>query len=395
MNVVVDTDAPDVFAVQIPTRDHACGQAPAVARIPLLDHPSAQATGWIPAPRAGRLDVWIARIRAAVEAAGIDARPLLRFVDIAREERRDDRSLATWATVTRRRFERAPQGGVPVLELPVSGILETRAWAAFVASVVQADIRFIEAYNAALAAFRVRHRTRSAAQPFPDLMRDEAGRWEAPFWIIDGGQRRTATFEDLAVVPASTVAPKAVTLSLFVRSSLADLAIHGMGGHRYDEVTDDVALALGIGPLAPRVATTADVHLAWGADLPAERRPASAVLEDMDRVKHHPEDWIDHPALDEGVREASGRLLEEKAALVVRISEPDADRKSVGLRIKELNAELASMLEPVSASLREELAIVETSDAIERTLLTRSFSYPVFDPAELTAFLEGAFTESL
>ena len=37
-----------------------------------------------------------------------------------------------------------------------------------------------------------------------------------------------------------SLAPKAVTLTLFARVFLADLFLHGVGGARYDEVTDGI-----------------------------------------------------------------------------------------------------------------------------------------------------------
>ncbi len=113
---------------------------------------------------------------------------------------------------------------------------------------------------------------RSAAQPFPDLKSDAAsGRVELPLWVLGDGRRETlwvqrrgrrrrpvrgrrgaagasrrrAVGRRGADAPRGrTIAPKALALTLFVRLFCCDLFIHGVGGGRYDQVTDGVCRAL-------------------------------------------------------------------------------------------------------------------------------------------------------
>lgn len=390
VNIVVDTDEVGAFAARVPV----WASGPSVCDVALIDPPSSRMSGWEPTPDRATLDHWLDRQSKSVSTARLSMSPLQRFADIARDGLGGGGSLASWATAVRRRFEASLDSGTTVLELPVSQIISTKAWEDFVSVTLADAVRFSTAYNRALAEFRVRHKTRSAAQPFPDLEVDDAGRWEAPFWSIDGeGFRRSVTVDELRGVPARLIAPKAVTLTLFLRSHLADLAIQGLGGERYDEVTDDLANLLGI-PLAPRVSATADVLLPWKTDVPATRE-RSAVLEDRDRVRHHPEEWLDHSELSPNAFDASRALLAEKRALVARIAAPGADKKSIGIRIKSINTELASALEPVIASLDRELAEIEVAEATRQVIETRSFSFPLFDPAELSTYLESALTDSV
>lgn len=390
VNIVVDTDEAGAFSACVP----AWVSGPAVCDIALIDPPSAKMSGWEPAPEPATLDSWLDRLGESVSTTGLSVSPLQRFADIARDGLGGTGSLASWATAVRRRFEASPDSGATVLELPVSQIISTKAWEGFVATTLADAERFSAAYNRALADFRVRHKTRSAAQPFPDLKVDEAGRWEAPFWSIDEeGFRRSVTVDELQGIPTRLIAPKAVTLTLFLRSHLADLAIQGLGGERYDEVTDDLANLLEI-PLAPRVSATADVLLPWKIDISATR-DRSAVQTDRDRVRHHPEEWLDHPELPPDAFDASRTLLAEKRSLVAHIAEPDTDKKSIGIRIKSINAELATALEPVIASLERELAGIEVAEAMRRVIETRSFSFPLFDPSELSTYLESALADSM
>ena len=128
-------------------------------------------------------------------------------------------------------------------------------------------------YNAALHGFRQRTGTRSPMRPMPDLFTGH-GAVEAPFWLDDcanGTRIRPSVFDDgdgfrldllngdqfffdpfrppdEAALAFSQflqktnhrLSPRALTLTLFVRLLLADQFVHGIGGGRYDQVTDDI-----------------------------------------------------------------------------------------------------------------------------------------------------------
>src|SRR5207253_3972930 len=94
---------------------------------------------------------------------------------------------------------------------------------------------------------------RSANHPAPELAEGEA-----PFWVrTANGRRERAT-------PASDVRalrPRALTLTLFARVCLGDFFIHGIGGGKYDEVTDAIIRDyFGIEPPAYQV-LSATLHL--------------------------------------------------------------------------------------------------------------------------------------
>src|SRR5262249_26727761 len=116
---------------------------------------------------------------------------------------------------------------------------------------------------------RRRHGIRSRNHPVPDLARD--GDWfEAPFWAWQAGSSRRgrlfARFSDNALTlrAGTVVGPvlrrgpaivedwlilertgfkvrtRALTTTLFARLLLADLFLHGIGGGKYDELTDEL-----------------------------------------------------------------------------------------------------------------------------------------------------------
>ncbi len=160
------------------------------------------------------------------------------------------------------------------LELPQSVVCQLPEFAWFVAHLLAHLPRFWSAYNDALAAYRRTHRLRNRAHPVPDLA--EADGWlEAPFWIWSAddprrrplfaeqsgdeliiadrnsrtfrlavsGDRDAATAADQLLDLASRgvkIRTRALTTTLFARVVLSDLFLHGIGGAKYDQVTDRI-----------------------------------------------------------------------------------------------------------------------------------------------------------
>ncbi|MEM6329342.1 MAG: hypothetical protein AAF790_03725, partial [Planctomycetota bacterium] len=152
----------------------------------------------------------------------------------------------------RRRVE--SRWGVTTLELPLSAVCDSPAMGLFRLAATQ-DTAFADAYNRALADYRVAHKLRSAAQPMPDLACGED--WcERPFWLWtadnprrrplfvhgagpaagsdsgcllsdhEGGEWRLASTGDR---PAGLkVRTRALMTTLFARLCLGDLFLHGI-----------------------------------------------------------------------------------------------------------------------------------------------------------------------
>lgn len=138
-------------------------------------------------------------------------------------------------------------------ELPVSRLSRTDAFARFARHILGELPRFHEVYNAAIRAYRTANGVRSMNHPAPELAEGEG-----PFWVrTSAGRRQRAT-------PASDtnqLRPRALTLTLFARVCLGDFFIHGIGGGKYDEVTDDIIRDyFGIEPPAYQV-LSATLHL--------------------------------------------------------------------------------------------------------------------------------------
>lgn len=321
----------------------------------------------------------------------------------------DAENLAELVTFARRRFESVAGSGY--LEAPITGLARTKAWAGFVADLALHADRFASAYNAELRAYRLATKTRSAAQPFPDL--DVTDTVELPLWAIIGGVRSTVRVrrtptsialeaevggETVALVDAppdpgalveaiqaadAVLAPKALALTLFTRMFCCDLFIHGVGGGRYDRVTDGVIRCFyGVEPPGFAVASLT-MYLPIGAHVVTDEE-VSAARERLNRLEHNPDALLDAVEFESPVeRDAALALAAEKADLVALIGAPDADRKALGIRIREVNAELALLLAPLRAEFEAELASLEGQRDASEILTDRTYPFCFWSPAEI------------
>jgi hypothetical protein len=313
-------------------------------------------------------------------------------------------NAAELVTFARRRYEAT--AGTDYLELPVSSMAGSRAFLTFVAHIALDARTFVGAYNGSLDAYRERTATRSAAQPFPDLAVD-GELVELPLWRINGGRRvvwaRTGAHPALLVEgevvceldadPAIAVerlvasgislAPKALALTMFTRMLVADLFIHGVGGGRYDQVTDEVFRRyLGVEP-PPFAVASMTMYLPLGARVVKDEE-VEALSMALNRLRHNPDQMLDEVEFEtDDERARAGALAREKGALVVAIGTPGADKKTLGARIREVNAELAELLAPIERDMRDELDQLLQLQQASDILTDRTYPFCFWDPNEV------------
>lgn len=308
-------------------------------------------------------------------------------------------SLAEFATAARRGYEADAFGAYA--SVPVTALVEGHAFRCLMAEVAMRAEEFLGMHNIALHSYRAKHRVRTGAQPFPDLKSGD-GSFEMPFWCIADGVRqplfarprgrdtmleasgaRVGTVDSAARVtlePDVVVAPRALALTLFARMFLSDLFVHGFGGGRYDEVTDDVVRAfLGVEP--PRLAVASLTMAVPGSDPEGVAERLHAAQDAVERFKHNPDTFaLDSCALDAVVCDEAVALVEEKRSLIAAIAAPDADRKTLGLRIRAVNERLSVILAPVGLVLDAELASAMAADHDVRVLTDRTYPYMLWSP---------------
>jgi hypothetical protein len=315
-----------------------------------------------------------------------------------------ERNLGLRVAQGRHRLE--AEMGNDTLELPQSSVCSLAEFHWFMAHLLAHLPRFRAAYNGSLAGYRQAHRLRNRAHPVPDLTQTD-GWLEAPFWMwsaddprrqpVFARQRakeieltdrhgRTITLtlsadrdagvaaEQLAAAAARGVKlrTRALATTLFARLMLSDLFLHGIGGAKYDQVTDDIALRF-FGFSLPEFAT-ASATLRLPIARPAVRH------ESMREMRQHLRDLAYHPE-----RFLSASLASAVAETAVREKTRWLETTKTPQNARARHQAIANAnaaLQPLVATQRDELERsrneIEHRLAVDSILNSREYSFCLF-----------------
>ena len=315
-----------------------------------------------------------------------------------------DRGATLGEAVSRARRGWERRWGVTNLELPVSRLAGTRAFASFVYAILTDRVRFRECYNAAIQAYRQRNHLRSRNHPAPELG-GNAETLEAPFWVWRAGGRRERLFvshsgDGNSVLAGQTklfqlpthpdefarrwdrlrddgwkVRPRALTLTLFTRLGFADGFIHGIGGGKYDAVTDDIVRRFF------RIEPPGYAVVSATIRLPIQRFPATT--ESLGRAERQVRDLDWNPQqFPEAVRQLP-ELVFEKARLIE--DEPDGkiDRRGWFRQLQRVTRDLRPAVGDELQTAQTQLERVRAELAANALLSSREYAWPLFPEAML------------
>lgn len=244
-------------------------------------------------------------------------------------------------------------------------------------------------YNAALDEYRLTHDIRSPGRPMPDLAMSD-GDIECPFWLddLDAGTRQrlhvrrdgdqwrldlpggdafvfdpsadAATAADALLQclrrSRHRIAPRALTLTLFIRLFIADNFVHGIGGGRYDQVLDRIIQRhFGIQP--PHFAvTTATLHFPTAAN--RQRACLPCLRQQGHRLRHN--------------------ILPDKRQLVAAIEQAPRRSRQRSLLFQELHRRLADAQDaPPLQNWQHHWAEALEQDRTDQVLFDRELFYAV------------------
>jgi hypothetical protein len=400
LNLVVDNDTVKSVALRVPAR--AAVESP---------HPHAVAAPfdrWAgEAPYEGRavedaalFDDFADRVTGLLR--GWDYRPMLPefWAEVRRQAGRTP-LLGERFAAARRTFER--RWGCHNLEVPVSLLCETEPFAWFACHLLAELPRFHAAYNAAVHDYRRRYGIKSRNHPAPDLAAD--GDWlEAPLWGWRAGQARRGRLfarirggrvelrdggDEWPALPAHDpeaawaelrrrglkVRSRALTNTLFARLFLCDLFLHGIGGGKYDEVTDDLIRRFYACEPPEYLVLTATLLL----PLPAP--PVTA--DDCRRLSHELRDlhWNPQRHLADG-----GAPAARKREWVARRPADAAGRRERFRVLRELTAELRRPLVERERQLRTESEACGRALEANAVLRRRDYAFCLYPEPAMRPF---------
>lgn len=211
--------------------------------------------------------------------------------------------------------------GLRTLEVPVGTVAATQAFGAFTQQVLADLQRFATLYNGVLNRYRQQYAIRSTSHPVPALATIGSCQ-EAPFWVwtpADGQRRPLFVSRDETTLVLTdrnrweakvalgdwqrwwsdevqtqrvSIRPRALTTTMFHRLFGCDLFIHGIGGAKYDQLTDQIIEEFyGVRP--PEYSTsTATFVLPFDADR-VSSEDISRQQQKLRALRYHPENYVD------------------------------------------------------------------------------------------------------
>ena len=261
----------------------------------------------------------------------------------------------------------------------------------FVATVLQSAGPFAESYNRALRDYRSHRGIRGEAHPIPDLA-IKGERTELPFWISTGDGPRArlyvtpevggsiSIFADASPVctiesrrlymepfealstalGAWRIRPRALVLTMYLRLFHCDLFIHGIGGAKYDIITDSIIRDFfGVEPQG-YACVTATARLAFGDSPSADAVDGVAGARNRLRTaRFNPQRLI---PLSGATGDVATALAEREASIKearnLRETAPNdhAARRNAFHRIRHANQQIASLCPKLVVDAERDMA---------------------------------------
>jgi hypothetical protein len=299
-------------------------------------------------------------------------------------------------------------------EVPVSAVCRTEPYAWFACDLLANLPRLHAAYNESVRDYRRRYGLRSTSHPVPDLAAE--GDWlEAPLWAWRAGQPRRSRLM-VRLTPAAVelragdehwpslprrpeamvrayldlekqalkVRSRALTNTLYARLFLCDLFIHGIGGGKYDEVTDAIIRRYyDVEPPAYLVlSATLLLPLPHYPARPDQCRHLRGEARDLfyNPQRHLKAEKLSRPDIAESVR--------RKQALVRQRPQDRRGRRERFRQIREASASLRHLVDEELAAARRQAAECEIEAGANSILRRRDYPFVLYPEETLRPFCE-------
>lgn len=321
------------------------------------------------------------------------------------------------------------------LELPISRLSETRAFSHFLVHLLAEAERFRSIYNEILFDYRREHGIQSRSHPVPELER-HGDRVEAPFWIwqtgasvrerlhvrcavdhlelfagersvgkvpMKGGELPPETWTALDELRRHwKIRPRALSTTLFARICLSDLFVHGIGGAKYDEMTDRICREFFPFSAPAHATLTATLHLPLNPHAVTAQHEQDARRR-LREARYNPERLLaDQASIEPLLAQKRDLIAAQKAAQTEGLSRRERRARRPANRrryraFQELRQKLEELATPQRQAVEAQLESIQHDLRANQILKSREFAAYLHPEPALTALMQGArqrFAES-
>jgi len=306
------------------------------------------------------------------------------------------------------------------LEIPFSQICDSDEFLSFFLEIIKNIKSFSEIYNKKLDEYRKLFKIRNRAHPSPNLMIKE-NLTEIPFWIWKEGDERTKIFilkeeEKNYLYNASygkifliekdglkslfslktilkqrglKIRPKALLLTLFNRLFISDLFIHGLGGAKYDLVTDEIIREFFKVEPPHFLVVSCTLYLNFKSSPGTSDSKISALKKKIRDLEFNPDRYVNELSLTKKEKIQIGELTEKKTELIKKIKEipSPVEKRKFSEKIKAINNFIVEKVKPLKCELSKKLEDEEEKIKQSKVYTFREFPYCFFSAKELRNLL--------
>ncbi len=308
------------------------------------------------------------------------------------------------------------------LEIPFSQICDSNEFLSFFLEIIKNIETFSKVYNKKLDEYRKLVKIRNRAHPSPNLMITE-NLTEIPFWIWKEGDERRKIFilkeeeknylyndsygkiyliekDDLKSLfslkallkeRGLKIRPKALLLTLYNRLFVSDLFIHGLGGAKYDLVTDEIIREFFKVEPPHFLAASCTLHLNFKSSPGTSDSKISALKKKIRDLEFNPERYISELSLTKKEEIQIRELSEKKTALIKKIKGvlTSAEKRNISEEIKAINNFMVEKVRPIKYELNKKVEKEEEKMKQSKVCTFREFPYCFFSAKELRNLIKS------
>ena len=333
------------------------------------------------------------------------------FINIAIKLSKETQQFSDLFTYARHLF--LARFGAHNLEVPVSTISETDSFLHFFLHITANLKRFVDIYNTKLREYRTLKRISSRANPLPDL-KEEGYVVEMPFWMWGEDEQRKSLFASIAdegrisiicenkivehfdfgekdrstenlerlktlLSKGIKIRPKAIVNTMYSRMFFSDLFVHGIGGAKYDLITDEIIRAFfSVGP--PEYATvSATLHLPY-KPFDVSDKDINSLRHIIKDMGHNPDRYVTNEIMeDAGMRS----MINEKKELITKESRDTEEKHRKFGRIKQLNSLMKEKISPLIKEKEKKMEGLEKKLRYNSIVTNREYPFCIYPEAML------------
>jgi len=327
-------------------------------------------------------------------------------------------NLGEFLGLARRLYEKEIEPAY--LEISFSQICDSDEFLSFFLEIIKNIKSFSEIYNKKLNEYRKLFKIRNWARPSPNLMIKE-NLTEIPFWIWKDGDERRKIFilkeegvnylysdsygkifliekdglkslfslKTILKQRGLKIRPKALLLTLFNRLFISDLFIHGLGGAKYDLVTDEIIREFFKVEPPHFLVVSCTLYLNFKSSPGTSDSKISALKKKIRDLEFNPERYVNELSLTKKEEIQIGELAEKKTELIKKIRRvlTSVEKRKISEEIKAINNFVVEKVKPLKCELSKKLEDGEEKMKQSKAYAFREFPYCFFSAKELRNLL--------